>query len=130
MASRSIEDLHVSIRDKCIKHKLLCAQRGIELLVYCTYRSGAEQDHLYAQGRTMPGKIVTYAKSGQSKHNHMEGGRPASLAYDCVPLTSGKPAWGDKNLYAIVGELGERCGLSWAGRWKRFKEYPHFEVTL
>ena len=34
-----------------------------------TYRSFDEQNHLYAQGRTKPGKIVTYAKGGQSYHN-------------------------------------------------------------
>ena len=26
----------------------------------CTFRSNIEQDELYAQGRTKPGKIVTY----------------------------------------------------------------------
>jgi peptidoglycan L-alanyl-D-glutamate endopeptidase CwlK len=32
-------------------------------------RTVAEQDALYAQGRTKPGKIVTNAKGGQSAHN-------------------------------------------------------------
>lgn len=33
-----------------------------------TLRTFAEQDGLYAQGRTKPGSIVTYAKGGQSWH--------------------------------------------------------------
>nr|WP_295770097.1 M15 family metallopeptidase [Rhodoferax sp.] len=32
-------------------------------------RSCAEQDALYAQGRTAPGNKVTNAKSGDSNHN-------------------------------------------------------------
>lgn len=33
-------------------------------------RSFMAQDRLYAQGRTMPGDIVTKAKGGDSPHNH------------------------------------------------------------
>lgn len=35
-----------------------------------TLRTFAEQDALYAQGRTKPGNIVTYAKGGDSFHNY------------------------------------------------------------
>jgi len=130
MASRELKDLHPVIQTKAKQHLLDCAKEGIDLLIYCTYRSGAEQDHLYAQGRTAPGKIVTNAKAGQSLHNYALQGKPASLAYDCVPLKAGKPAWNDKELYERVGVIGERLGLEWAGRWKRFKESPHFQVRL
>ncbi len=34
------------------------------------FRSFAEQNFIYAQGRTRPGKIVTNAKAGQSIHNY------------------------------------------------------------
>jgi hypothetical protein len=34
------------------------------------FRSIAEQDALYAKGRTEPGEVVTQAKGGQSPHNH------------------------------------------------------------
>ncbi|WP_309244896.1 M15 family metallopeptidase [Bacillus sp. WMMC1349] len=34
------------------------------------YRSFAEQNKLYAKGRTASGKIVTNAKAGQSNHNY------------------------------------------------------------
>jgi len=26
-----------------------------------------------------------------------------------------------------VGEIGEKVGLEWAGRWTTFREYPHFQ---
>lgn len=127
MASRRLEDLHPTIKTKAELHRALCAAEGIDLLIYCTYRSNKEQAKEYAKGRTAPGKIVTYAKPGQSKHNNTEGGKPAALAYDAVPLVNGKPAWNDAKLLQRMGELGELAGLEWAGRWKRFKETVHFQ---
>lgn len=35
-----------------------------------TLRTFAEQDEIYAQGRTKPGAIVTYSKGGESYHNY------------------------------------------------------------
>jgi peptidoglycan L-alanyl-D-glutamate endopeptidase CwlK len=107
-------------------HIAACKAQGIDLLVTSTYRSTAEQNALYAQGRTKPGKKVTNAKGGQSFHNHR-------LAYDVVPLRNGKPVWGttgeDGKLWQRVGELGEAAGLEWAGRWTKFREFPHFQYT-
>jgi peptidoglycan L-alanyl-D-glutamate endopeptidase CwlK len=28
-----------------------------------------------------------------------------------------------------IGKIGESCGLEWAGNWKTFKEFPHFQYT-
>lgn len=128
MASRSLEDLHPEVRLRAERHVAMCKKHGIDLLIYCTYRSNEEQAAEYAKGRTAPGKIVTYAKPGQSKHNNTENGRPASMAYDAVPLVGGKAAWNDTALLTKVGELGEIAGLQWAGRWKRFKETVHFQL--
>jgi peptidoglycan L-alanyl-D-glutamate endopeptidase CwlK len=43
--------------------------QGIYVGVAQGYRSIAEQNRLYAQGRTLPGPIVTNARGGQSIHN-------------------------------------------------------------
>lgn len=125
--SRHIEDLHVIVQEKCKAHIAACAVAGIQLIITSTYRDEAEQAALYAQGRTTPGRIVTRAKPGQSMHNYR-------LAYDVVPLRNGKPVWGttapeDKALWLKVGELGVAQGLEWAGNWKKFREYPHFQYT-
>lgn len=96
---------------------------GIDLLVTSTYRDNASQNALYAQGRTKPGKIVTNAKAGQSWHNY-------KCAVDVVPVVAGKPRWDVKDeVWQQVGKLGKAAGLEWAGDWKRFKEYPHFQYT-
>lgn len=99
---------------------------GIDLLVTSTYRDFAAQAALYARGRTVPGRKVTNAKPGQSWHNWRR-------AFDIVPMRYGKPVWGtagaDGRLWVRIGEIGESCGLEWAGRWTRFREYPHFQIT-
>ena len=41
-----------------------------DIIVVFGYRSPEQQQALYNQGRTSPGKIVTNAKSGQSAHEY------------------------------------------------------------
>ena len=124
--SRKIEDLHPKVAEMCRKFIAECDKQGIDVLITSTYRDGASQNDLYAQGRTKPGRIVTNARAGQSWHNWR-------CAFDVVPLRSGKPVWGtlgkDLELWTKVGEIGESVGLEWAGRWKRFREFPHFQFT-
>jgi len=125
--SRRIEDLHPAVQAKCRAHIAACHAEGLDFLITSTYRDAAEQAALYAQGRTAPGKIVTNAKPGQSMHNYR-------LAYDVVPMRNGKPVWGnarpeDAALWARIGELGEAQDLEWAGRWRKFREMPHFQWT-
>jgi peptidoglycan L-alanyl-D-glutamate endopeptidase CwlK len=125
MASRRIEDLQPLLQVKARYHLNLCAAADIDLLIYCTLRTAAEQAELYARGRTKPGRIVTYAKPGSSAHNF-------GLAYDCVPLRGGKAVWGakgaDLDLWWHVGRIGKSLGLEWAGDWTKFKEFPHFQI--
>jgi peptidoglycan L-alanyl-D-glutamate endopeptidase CwlK len=121
--SRSLDDLLPQVKIRVQKFLDSAKAAGIDLLVTSTYRDNASQTALYAQGRTAPGKIVTYAKAGQSWHNHR-------CAVDVVPIVAGKPVWDTKNpVWQKVGKLGKAAGLEWAGDWKRFKEYPHFQYT-
>lgn len=126
MGERSIAALDPRVGRMCQHHIENCRANGIDLLITSTYRDPAEQDALYAQGRTKPGKKVTNAKGGQSMHNYR-------LAYDVVPLRNGKAVWGttgdDLVLWNRVGALGKAAGLEWAGDWKSFKEFPHFQWT-
>ena len=92
-------------------------------MVTSTYRDNESQNSLYSQGRTTAGRIVTNAKTGQSFHNYR-------CAVDVVPIVNGKPAWNVKDeVWQTIGKLGKAEGLEWAGDWKRFKEYPHFQYT-
>lgn len=129
MASRKIEDLHPDLQPLCRKFLKACEAAGLDILITCTYRSAEEQDELYARGRTKPGRRVTNAKGGQSKHNHTDSrGKPAALAFDIVPLEGGKAMWSKAfPHWQKAGEIGVALGLEWAGNWRRFTEYPHFQ---
>lgn len=131
MASRKIEDCHPLLQPKLKAFIATCKSVGIDVLITCTWRSGAEQDALYAQGRTTPGRRVTNARAGQSKHNFMLDNKPASKAFDCVALRNGKPVWDAKDtVWLRMGAIGKQLGLQWAGDWKTFKEFPHFQLPL
>ncbi|WP_163328723.1 M15 family metallopeptidase [Desulfurobacterium thermolithotrophum] len=147
MASRSLNDLHPVTREKAKRFLELAKNRGIDVLVYCTYRSPEEQEILYMQGRLEQFGItlkelnerreklglwelkeeearrkVTNAKPWQSFHQY-------GLAFDCVPLAGGKPDWSNREAYAILGKIAGEVGLEWAGSWERFRELPHFQDT-
>ena len=120
--SRSLDDLAPPAKQRALAFIAAASAKGIDLLVTSTYRDSESQDALYAQGRTTPGNIVTRAKAGQSWHNWR-------CALDVVPLVNGKAIWDDQAMWKQVGEIGKSCGLEWAGDWKTFKEYPHFQYT-
>jgi peptidoglycan L-alanyl-D-glutamate endopeptidase CwlK len=126
ISSRSLSDLHPVVAAKARAHVATCKAEGIDILVICTYRDDAEQNRLYAQGRTVPGTKVTNAKAGESFHNYR-------VAYDVVLMRYGKPVWRttgeDGILWKRVGAIGKALGLEWAGDWVKFKEYPHFQFT-
>lgn len=101
--------------------------------VTCGLRSFEEQDKLYAQGRTAPGKIVTKVKGGYSYHNY-------GLAFDfCLLIKDGKEAvWShtkdfDKDSIPDWMEfvnLFKSAGYEWGGDWKSFKDRPHLQKTF
>lgn len=125
MASRSFDDLTPSMKEKTLLFVAKCEEAGLSILIYCTLRSNAEQDALYAIGRTKPGSIVTNAKAGQSSHNPGKDGK--ARAFDAVPLLHGKPQWNDTKTYLKMGQIAESVGLKWAGRWQgRLRETAHF----
>lgn len=102
-----------------------------------TLRTFAEQDELYAKGRTKGGKVVTNAKGGLSYHNY-------GLALDIVLLVDkdgngtyeeaswdvkkdfdgdGKADW--QEIVTIFKQHGWECGIDW-----KFVDAPHFQKTL
>lgn len=132
MPSRSLEDLHPLLKPIAKKFIAQCRTQGIELLVICTYRTDAEQNALYAQGRTTPGKIVTNAPAGgKAPHNFSVNGIPASRAFDAVPVRLGKLVWNTKDpVWNVLGKMAVGLGLDWGGNWKSLKDYDHFELKL
>lgn len=96
------------------------AAAGITIRVLSGLRSFAEQDALYAQGRTAPGPIVTKARGGYSNHNF-------GIAFD-VGVFEGNRYLADSPKYKAVGVLGMDLGLEWGGSWKTIVDQPHFQL--
>lgn len=96
------------------------AQNGIQIKVISGTRSFAEQDALFAQGRTAPGPVVTKARGGESNHNF-------GIAFD-VGVFEGTKYLDESPRYMAVGALGTELGLEWGGNWETFKDQPHFQL--
>lgn len=102
----------------------LATQHNLPVLITQGLRTWAEQDALYAQGRTTPGTIVTNARGGHSHHNF-------GLAVDVCPDDLSKdglqldwninhPAW--QTLLATAPSFG----LAEGAQWRSFPDNPHF----
>jgi peptidoglycan L-alanyl-D-glutamate endopeptidase CwlK len=93
---------------------------GMRIKVISGHRTYAEQDALYAQGRTQPGPKVTGARGGYSNHNF-------GIAFDIGVFESNKYL-GESLKYKAVGVLGMDLGLEWGGNWKTIVDQPHFQL--
>jgi peptidoglycan L-alanyl-D-glutamate endopeptidase CwlK len=96
----------------------------IYLVVLAGLRTWAEQNALYAQGRTLPGNIVTNAKGGESWHNF-------GCAVDCAPeIVKGQIDWnGNHPQWKRMQQVGESLGLTSGATWTRLVDAPHFQLT-
>jgi peptidoglycan LD-endopeptidase CwlK len=95
---------------------------GIDVCVVATERTIKEQNLLFAQGRTRPGKKVTNARGGDSIHNYR-------LAWDLCPVVNGRLDWNNTQLFNRLGAIGERHGIAWGGHFKSIVDKPHFQFT-
>ena len=117
-----IQTLHPILRAKAAQFINAVEKKlGKRLKITDGLRTFAEQDALYAKGRTTSGSKVTNAKGGQSYHNY-------GLAFDCYFTKDGKVDF-SKPINAEVAKVGQELGLEWGGVWKSLKDFPHFQLT-
>ena len=123
-----INKLHPKIRKEVTDTILRIQDKGVELRIVQGLRTFAEQDALYAQGRTKPGAKVTNAIAGKSWHNY-------GLSFDfCLVHKDGKISWNlsedldkdGKSDWLEVIETFEMTGFESGIHWK-FKDAPHLE---
>lgn len=128
---RDIKALHPLLQGKIVELQNLCYKNGITIGIGECVRTVAEQDALYAQGRTKPGIKVTNAKG--SKYGSMHQWRVAFDYYLIMDVDGdGKTADDAFNnatgLFNKVGNLGQSIGLEWGGSWKSPVDMPHFQL--
>lgn len=132
-SSSKLTGLLPVVKDATIKLIEHTYNLGIPILITQGFRTYAQQNDLYAQGRAKSGKIVTNAKGGYSNHNF-------GVAIDfCLLLSDGKNvSWDtlkDGNLDSLpdwsqVVDVAKKLGFAWGGDWRSFKDLPHFEMTF
>ncbi|MBT2293444.1 M15 family metallopeptidase [Paenibacillus albidus] len=108
-------------------------EKGVPIVITQGLRTIAEQNALYAQGRTKPGPIVTHARGGTSYHNY-------GLAVDfALLLPDGRSvSWdmnrdGDKDTRSDWQEViqeAKKLGFDWGGDWSSFKDYSHLQMAF
>ncbi|HEY4270450.1 MAG TPA: M15 family metallopeptidase [Candidatus Udaeobacter sp.] len=96
------------------------AQHGITIKILSGLRTYEEQNELFAQGRTKPGRTVTNARAGFSNHNF-------GIAFD-IGIFEGTKYIDESPTYKAIGILGMDLGLEWGGNWKTIVDQPHFQL--
>lgn len=119
-SARTVATLQPEVRPFAAALVERAAAQGIVIKIISGTRTYAEQDALYAQGRTAPGKIVTHARGGQSNHNF-------GIAFD-IGIFDGRRYLDHSPLYKVVGAIGLDLGLEWGGNWTSIVDEPHFQL--
>lgn len=129
---REISDLHPRLQEKIAELKALVRKElKIEIGISECLRTVAEQDDLYAKGRTAAGSIVTNCRGNTYSSMHQWG-----VAFDfylkCDVDKDGQTtddAFNNRTkLFNKIGAIGERIGLEWGGSWKSIVDLPHFQL--
>lgn len=95
--------------------------KKIDIVILCGQRNKVDQEKAVRDGNSK----LHYPKS---KHN-----RIPALAVDSAPYPTDWKCISDfiamgKCIEETAKELGIK--ISWGGRWKKFKDYPHTELVL
>lgn len=133
---RRLEGVHPHLAKVVHAASLQCP---VPFLVVEGVRTAKRQQELYAQGRTKPGKIVTWTTSSR----HIPGPDGLGKAVDLCPLAAGgKADWNNVNGFMEIGKammnaamalnIPIRWGWDWDGdrklREKGETDGPHFEL--
>lgn len=115
-ANRDIKSLQPLAQQAAQLFLDTCKARGIDIFVTEYHRSQERQNYLYEQGRSRPGKIVTWTRSS----NHTSG-----YAWD-IAVNPPHDLY-DSKIIAKAGAVAAELGIEWGGIWKE-KDTPHFQI--
>lgn len=118
----AIEDIFTAMHD-----------RGTPMFVVSGVRTTEEQQRLYAQGRGgIPGRRVTYKDGVTQKSDHQVEGDGFGHAVDCafLPTKDIPDAWSARWPWSVFGDLVERVGMQWGGRFKQPIDLDHVQYVV
>lgn len=128
---RDTKMLHPELQIKLDLLLKACKSEGIKIAFAETLRTVAEQDALYAKGRSKPGPKVTNAKGEEYRSMHQWG--VAADFYLLMDIdgdgTTKDDAYNNaKKTFNRVGKVAKKLGLEWGGDWKSIKDLPHLQL--
>lgn len=118
-----VSQLHPKIRDEVralIDEVEATMPSNTSIRIVQGLRTIAEQDAIYAKGRTTPGVIVTKARGGKSYHNY-------GLSIDYCTVKNGKISW---EVYQPMVDIFKAAGYTWGGDFKTIVDKPHFQKSF
>ena len=117
---RDITKCHPQLQEAFKQLAAKCNAQGLTIGLGECFRTVAEQDALYAQGRTKPGSIVTNSKGSSYSSQHQWG-----IAFDFY-RNDGKGAYDESgDFFRRVGQIAKSIGLGWGGDWTSIVDKPH-----
>lgn len=147
MIHKNLTDLEYSVQGKFhdaytkMNSSALLKEMGVEKIAISeTLRDLTTQMAYFTRGRMDPKYVKMYYKAaglydiGDAEAkiiitNTLESNHMSGRAADFVPVKDGKLWWNAPDeVWRVMGEIGESCGLKWGGRWKELKDTPHFEA--
>jgi len=118
------DGLHPQLIEKVSKVLAAMGALGFPMRICQGVRTAAEQQALYAQGRTAPGHIVTNCDGVKTKSNHQAQADGYGHAVDCCFV--GADPW--TGPFEVYGAAGQALGLRWGGTFSSLPDRPHLEL--
>ena len=117
--SRRLDDLHPAMRGKAVELIARCIEAGIMIAIVDTLRTADEHQENLKKGtswtlnsRHLVGKAIDVAPWFEWR----------LYGADKLNWDASDPVW------QKIGDIGEKLGLRWGGRWKQ-KDMGHFEIV-
>ena len=113
---KDINELKPIAQKACRLFLEKCKTAGLDIFITETYRPQSRQNELWEQGRTRPGRIVTWTL--HSRHT-------SRRAWDIA--CKGKTLY-NLDVLKRAGQIAKELGIKWGGDWTT-PDRPHFEVN-
>ena len=111
--SRNIDDLRSDVAANCRVWLELCRAAGLQVLITGTVRDEEYQQQCYRNGTSKSPRPAFHAQG-------------VGLAFDFCRNIKGHE-YDDLEFFRRAGELGEKIGFEWGGRWTSFPDRPHLQ---
>ncbi len=119
--TKSLNGCHADLTRKALAIVRDLEGHGLKPVITEGKRTRLRQAWLYSQGRTRPGKVVTWTMQSR----HIDG-----AAADFAFVVNGLITWSvPEHWWTLLGRSARSHGLIWGGDWSgKKRDRPHVEL--